>query len=156
MGRLYGFPFSEYWSDVGTKRAYWQTQWEALDPDNGLKVDLGRAHVQIPSSAVIRENVLIGRDVRIADGAEIGPNVVIGDGWSIGKNARISDSVLVSRSIRTSVGFEVRDGVTISNAIVGSGPVDRDVVDDVAMHDGTSMLLEKHDILEKPKEYFNP
>lgn len=103
--RVYAYPFDGYWADVGTLRAFWNSNMDILRRDSGL--DLCKWHVRtnlddeghiadrppsrIGKSAHIK-NSLISFGCHI-DGEVI--NSILSPGVRIEKGARVVDSVIM-------------------------------------------------------------
>lgn len=129
--RVIAYRFSDYWVDVGTIQAYWETSMELLQPGHGLNlydpnwvirtrseerppVKLGpqaRVNRSITcNGCIIRgtvENSVLSPGVYVSPGAVIRDSVVMNDCW-IGPNA-VLDRVVVDKQVI--VGTGVRLGV---------------------------------------------
>ena len=115
---VYAFPFSDYWVDVGTIPAYWQTNLDLLEDEPEL--DMYDEHWTIHTRSEERPPVkfLAGADVSrslLSNGCIIAGKVV---------NSVLSPGVIVE------AGAEVRNSVVMNDTIVQSGArVDRCVLD---------------------------
>jgi glucose-1-phosphate adenylyltransferase len=129
--RVFAYRFKDYWVDVGTIKAYWQTNLELLDPACELNLfdpnwvirtrseerppaKFGpQARVQrsiLCNGCVIRgvvENSVLSPGVYVSPGAIVRDSVVMNDTW-IGPNALL-DQVVVDKQVV--VGSNVQLGV---------------------------------------------
>lgn len=106
-----------YWLDAGTPETYVQAQLDLVSgrraaPD-GLTITAVAPSATIAPSATVRTSVL-GRDVRVGDGAEVIDSVVLA-GATIGTNARVCHSVI-------GLGASIGDGAMLDAlTVVGDG-----------------------------------
>ena len=99
--RLFAFPFSGYWKDVGTLSSYWEANMELIDiiPEFNLYEEFWKIYTNnsiIPPQYISKEAV-IDRSI-IGDGAEIYGeihNCVIGAGVVVGQGCVIRDSIIM-------------------------------------------------------------
>jgi len=116
--KVYAFPFSGYWVDVGTIQSYWETNLSLLDAPTLL--NLGDPRWVIHTRSKERPPVQIGaegvtRDALLSNGCVIEGTVV---------HSVLSPGVVVK------AGAVVRDSVVMNDVIVGEGAVvDRCVLD---------------------------
>ena len=98
---VFGYPMTEYWSDVGSLDKYIQANYDALN---------GRVNIRIPGKKVgaglIGERCRIGQDVYIKDS-------VIGDKCQIGDGAVITGSVVWSDTV-------IQAGAQVTQSVIGS------------------------------------
>jgi glucose-1-phosphate adenylyltransferase len=130
--RVFAYRFKDYWVDVGTIKAYWQTNLELLDPDCALNlfdpnwvirtrseerppVKFGpQARVQrsiLCNGCVIRgvvENSVLSPGVYVSPGAVVRDSVVMNDTW-IGPNA-VLDQVVVDKQVVVGSGVQLGVG----------------------------------------------
>ncbi|HYZ17124.1 MAG TPA: mannose-1-phosphate guanyltransferase [Candidatus Acidoferrum sp.] len=100
--QLGGWIFDSYWTDIGNLEQYQQANYDAIDGKVHVEVSgdeirpgvRAAAGTRIGGTAQIDGNVIIGRDVRIADGASIQGPTVIGDRTIVESGATICRSVL--------------------------------------------------------------
>jgi glucose-1-phosphate adenylyltransferase len=129
---VFAYRFKDYWVDVGTVKAYWQTNLELLAPDCTLNlfdpnwvirtrseerppVKLGpqaRVHRSIVcNGCVIRgmvENSVLSPGVYVSPGAIVRNSVVMNDTW-IGPNA-VLDQVVVDKQVVVGSGVQLGVG----------------------------------------------
>jgi glucose-1-phosphate adenylyltransferase len=116
--RVYAYPFSGYWVDVGTIQSYWETNLSLLDDPSPL--DMGDENWVIHTRSKERPPARIGaeavaRDALLSNGCVIEGTVV---------HSVLSPGVIVK------AGAVVRDSVIMNDVIVGEGAVvDRCVLD---------------------------
>lgn len=102
--RVYAFPYSGYWMDVGTVSSYWQAHMDLLSPSPPLKlynrswVIHTRTEERPPARFPARANVYAS---------------MICDGCFIEEGARVESSVL-------SPGVIIRSGAVVREAIIGT------------------------------------
>ena len=127
--RVYAYPFSGYWVDVGTIQSYWETNLSLLDDPSPL--DLADESWVIHTLSKERPPVRIGakavaRDALLSNGCVIEGSVV---------HSVLSPGVVVK------AGAVVRDSVIMNDVIIGEGAVvDRCVLDkDITIGPGTKL-----------------
>src|SRR3954468_8890325 len=109
---LYGFPFDDYWIDIGTPERYLDATYDLL---------AGRVESTLPprdeTDSLIYEGCLVA-------GAHIGPQSVIGPHCVVGSDSRVERSVLFDD-------VRVGEDCVVKESIVGAGAVveDRAVVE---------------------------
>ncbi len=137
--RVYAYPFSGYWVDVGTIDSYWQTSMELLDPANTLNLydsswvvhtrsqerppaKIGpQARVSqsmICNGCIVRGHVersMLSPGVYVSPGAIVRDSVVMNDTW-IGPGA-VLDKVIVDKNVVVGAGVKLGygDDLTIPN-----------------------------------------
>ena len=117
--RVFAYPFENYWVDVGTVEAYWQTHMDLLKhpPRLDLNDRTWVVHTQSEERppVTIQEGALV-KDSMITDGCVISPGAriersVLSAGVWIGKNALVRDSVILTDSV-------VEEGARVDRTIV--------------------------------------
>ncbi|HEY6066662.1 MAG TPA: glucose-1-phosphate adenylyltransferase [Thermoanaerobaculia bacterium] len=117
--RVFAYPFENYWVDVGTVEAYWQTHMDLLKhpPPLDLNDRTWVVHTQSEERppVTIQEGAVV-KDSMITDGCVISPGAriercVLSPGVWIGKNAVVRDSVILTDSI-------VEEGARVERAIL--------------------------------------
>jgi len=108
--RIYAYPYSGYWMDVGTIPAYWQAHIDILS--NPTAIDLN------DPTWIFRTRKIERSPARIASGARIGDSM-ISDGCVIDPGAVIERSVL-SPGVRVMSGATVRESVILEDTVIGS------------------------------------
>lgn len=118
--RVYAFPYSGYWVDVGTVESYWRAHMDLLgDPP---PIDLN------DRSWVFHTRTEERPPVRIASGAEI-HDCMITDGCVISSGAFLERCVL-SPGVQIHQGATVRESVLLTDAIVEEGArIERAIID---------------------------
>jgi glucose-1-phosphate adenylyltransferase len=111
--RVFAFPFTGYWMDVGTILSYWQAHMDMLSPNPPLKI--------YDRKWVIHTRTEERPPVRIPQNASVFASL-ISDGCSIQENARIESSVL-SPGVIVRPGAVVRESILLTDAIIESGAV---------------------------------
>ncbi len=118
--RVFAYPFSGYWRDVGTLHAYWDANMDILRPDSGLDLaawqtytnleEEGRSGDRPPtrvSTGAVVENSVIAQGCMI-DGAVT--NSVLSPGVVVEKGARVENSVLLHDCV-------IKEGAQLSYVI---------------------------------------
>jgi glucose-1-phosphate adenylyltransferase len=106
--KVYAFPFSGYWRDVGTLYSYWDANMDILRPNSGLHLADWKIYTNLeeegrsgdrPPTRILRgahvENSFIAQGCTIA--GEV-TNSVLSPGVSIGKNCTVDHSVIMHDS----------------------------------------------------------
>lgn len=135
--RLFAYPFSGYWKDVGTVDSLWQANMDLLSDDN--KLDLYDDTFHILSEDTCSLPQYVGPKGKIVDciinqGANILGEVrhsVISNEVTIEEGAVVEDAVIMP-------GSTVRSGVHVKKAIIGPN---QDVKEDKVSQDGSVVLV---------------
>jgi glucose-1-phosphate adenylyltransferase len=111
--RVFAFPYTGYWMDVGTVQSYWQAHMDMLSPSPALKLysrdwiihtrTEERAPARLPADAHVYASMLC-------------------DGCYIGAGARVESSVL-SPGVVVRPGAIVRESILLTDCYVESGAV---------------------------------
>jgi len=118
--RVYAFPYSGYWVDVGTVNSYWKAHMDLLAEP--APIDLN------DRSWVIHTRTEERPPVRISSGARVSDSM-ISDGCVLSADAIVKRSVL-SPGVRVMPGAIVRESVILAEAVVQSGAkVERSIID---------------------------
>jgi glucose-1-phosphate adenylyltransferase len=105
--RVFAYPFGDYWVDVGTVEAYWQTHMDLLKhpPPLDLNDRSWVVHTQSEERppVMIQEGAIV-KDSMITDGCVLSPGArversVLSAGVWIGPNASVRDSVILTDSV---------------------------------------------------------
>lgn len=116
--RVYAYPFSGYWVDVGTIESYWETNLAMLRPDSGL--DLYDPNWVIHTRSKERPPVKMGPSGQ-------SQSSLLSNGCMI--DGTVINSVL-SPGVRVETGATVRDSVIMNDAVIHAGAlVDQCVLD---------------------------
>jgi glucose-1-phosphate adenylyltransferase len=118
--RVFAYPYTGYWVDVGTISSYWQAHMDLLaDPPS---IDLNDRSWIIHTRTEERPPVRIARGATIIDS-------MIADGCVISTGVTIERSVL-SPGVQVKSGAVVRDSVILTDAVIESGVVvERAIID---------------------------
>lgn len=116
--RLYSYPFSGYWKDVGTIESLWQANMDFLaeEPpiDIGGEWRIHSANLPMPPEFLSAEAVV--RQALVSEGSMIFGRVehsVISTGVRIARDARVTNSVVMPFA-------EIGEGAVVDHAILGS------------------------------------
>jgi glucose-1-phosphate adenylyltransferase len=111
--RVFAFPYTGYWMDVGTLESYWQAHMDMLSPTPSLKLynrswiihtrTEERAPARLPASATVYASMIC-------------------DGCYIGADSRVESSVL-SPGVVIRPGAVVRESILLTDCVVESGCV---------------------------------
>ncbi len=118
--RVYAFPYSGYWMDVGTINSYWQAHMDMLAPQPNLKL--------YNRDWVIHTRTEERPPARLPAGAHVYASMLC-DGCFIESGARVESSVL-SPGVIVRPGAVVRESVIATDCVIESGAViERAVID---------------------------
>lgn len=123
--KMYAYPFSGYWKDVGTLDSLWEANLDLLNENNEL--NLHDNSWKIYSANPVRPPQYIGSNAIvkssfIVDGCSVLGEVehsVLFAGVSIGEGSKVKDSVIMSNAV-------IGKNVTIEKAIIGENVVIED------------------------------
>ncbi len=124
--RVYAYPFSGYWVDVGTMEAFWETHMDlvahppALDLTDRSWVIHTRSEerppVRIEAGAIVVDSLITDGSV-IAGGARV-ERSVLSPGVYVGPNAIVRESVIMTDSY-VEAGAVVERAVIDKNCVIG-------------------------------------
>jgi len=118
--RVFAFPFTGYWVDVGTVESYWQAHMDLLT--SPPPIDLN------DRSWIIHTRTEERPPVWIASTASVGDSLIT-DGCEISPNSRVERCVL-SPGVKIREGAVVRESVILTDAVIESGAVvERAIID---------------------------
>jgi glucose-1-phosphate adenylyltransferase len=118
--RVYAFPYSGYWVDVGTVDSYWKAHMDLLA--EMPPIDLN------DRSWVIHTRTEERPPVRISSGAEVRDSM-ISDGCVISPGVVVERSIL-SPGVRVLPGAVIRESVVLTDAVIQPGAkVERTIID---------------------------
>ncbi len=118
--RVFAFPYSGYWMDVGTIRSYWQAHLDLLSPNPPLKL--------YDRSWIIHTRTEERPPLRVPELAHIYASM-LSDGCLISGNASIESSVL-SPGVSVHPGAVVKESVILTDTIIEEGArVERAIID---------------------------
>ncbi|MGH4123057.1 MAG: glucose-1-phosphate adenylyltransferase [Clostridium sp.] len=117
--KLYAYPFSGYWRDVGTIESFWEANMDLLSEDNDLNIHDTKWRIYTVNAMLPPQ--YIGPEAKISNAmvnegctvfGEIN-NCVLFQGVHIGKNTKITNSVILPNT-------KIGNDVVIDKAIIGS------------------------------------
>lgn len=111
--RVFAFPFSGYWVDVGTVDSYWKAHMDLLSDPSPL--DLNDRSWIIHTRTEERPPVRISRGARVVDS-------MITDGCEVGSGALVERSIL-SPGVRVMPGAIVRESILLTDSVIENGSV---------------------------------
>ena len=118
--RVFAFPYTGYWMDVGTAESYWQAHMDMLSPTPKLKL--------YSRNWIIHTRTEEYAPARFPASAQIYASMVC-NGCYIGADARVESSV-ISPGVVIRPGAVVRESIICTDAIIESGAVvERAIVD---------------------------
>lgn len=105
---VYGYPFKEYWAEIGTPKKYLKAHVELLN--RSMEFDVSKAEIVFKRARLIPP-MIVGKNSRIEE-AIVGPDVTIGADCKIASNAKLQRSVLMDR-------VEIGENAMVRNSIIG-------------------------------------
>jgi glucose-1-phosphate adenylyltransferase len=111
--RVYAYPYSGYWVDVGTVNSYWQAHMDLLAEKPSIDLN--------DRSWVIHTRTEERPPVRIIQGAEV-INSMITDGCVISANTIIERSIL-SPGVRVLPGAVISESIILTDCVIGADAV---------------------------------
>ena len=111
--RVYAFPYTGYWMDVGTIVSYWQSHMDLLSPNPPLKLYDRRW--------VIHTRTEERPPVRFPEESSVYASMIT-DGCFIEAGARVESSVL-SPGVIVRPGAVIRESIILTDCVVESGAV---------------------------------
>jgi glucose-1-phosphate adenylyltransferase len=118
--RVFAFPYTGYWMDVGTFQSYWQAHMDMLSPTPKLKL--------YNRDWIIHTRTEERPPARLPASAHVFASMVC-DGCYIGADARVESSVL-SPGVVIRPGAVVRESIILTDSVIESGAViERAIID---------------------------
>jgi len=118
--RVFAYPYSGYWMDVGTASSYWKAHMDQLEDNPPF--DLNDRSWIIHTRTEERPPVWIARNASIE-------NSMICDGCEIASNARVVRSVL-SPGVLVKPGAVIRESIILTESVIESDAiVERAIID---------------------------
>jgi glucose-1-phosphate adenylyltransferase len=118
--RIFAFPYTGYWMDVGTSQSYWQAHMDMLSPTPKLKL--------YNRSWIIHTRTEEYPPARIPASAHIYASQIC-NGCYIGSDTRVESSVL-SPGVVVRPGAVVRESIILTDTVIDSGAVvERAIID---------------------------
>jgi glucose-1-phosphate adenylyltransferase len=138
--RVFAFPYTGYWMDVGTYQSYWQSHMDMLSPSPKLKL-YNRSWIihtrteeyppaRFPASASVYASMIcngcyIGADTHV-ESSVISPGVVIRPGAVVRESIVLTDTVIESGAVIERAIIDKRSHIG-ENARVGWGVKDANI-----------------------------
>jgi mannose-1-phosphate guanylyltransferase len=122
---LYGFPSESYWLDIGTPARYLQGTFDIIEGNvaTSVRERLGSDWLAVDETAELHGRVIppavLGRGVRVAEGAHVGSLVVLGADVSIGAGSTVERAVIFTGS-QIAEGCELRDCIVAADCRIGA------------------------------------
>lgn len=129
--RIFAFPYSGYWMDVGTVDSYWQAHMDMLSPSPPLKL--------YSRSWIIHTRTEERPPARLPATAHVYASMIC-DGCFIEAGARVESSVLSPGAIVRS-GAVVRESVILTDCEIASGAVVERAIIDKRVHVGENARI---------------
>jgi len=138
--RVFAFPYTGYWMDVGTVQSYWQAHMDLLSPQPPLKLydrnwiiytrTEERPPMRLPASAyvyasMISNGAFIEADARV-ESSVLSPGVIIRPGAVVRESIILTDCVIESGAVVERAVLDKRVHVG-SNARIGWGVADQNI-----------------------------
>ena len=118
--RVFAFPYTGYWMDVGTYQSYWQAHMDMLSPTPKLKL--------YNRSWIIHTRTEEYAPARLPASAQVYASMIC-SGCYIGADARVESSVL-SPGVVIRPGAVVRESIICTDTVIESGAViERAIID---------------------------
>ncbi len=111
--RVFAFPYTGYWMDVGTVQSYWQAHMDMLSPTPALKL--------YSREWIIHTRTEERAPARLPADAHVYASMIC-DGCYIGAGAHVESSVL-SPGVVIRPGAVVRESILLTDCVVESGAV---------------------------------
>jgi glucose-1-phosphate adenylyltransferase len=124
--RVFAFPYTGYWMDVGTVQSYWQAHMDLLSPSPPLKL--------YDRSWVMHTRTEEQPPARIPANAHVYASMISG-GCFIEAGARVESSVL-SPGVIIKPGAIVRESIILTDTVIESGAVVERAILDKQVHIG--------------------
>lgn len=129
--RVYAFPYTGYWMDVGTINSYWQAHMDLLSPNPPLKLYDRRW--------VVHTRTEERPPVRFPDESSVFASMIT-DGCFVESGARVESSVL-SPGVIVRPGAVVRESILLTDCVVESGAVVERAILDKRVHVGKNARI---------------
>jgi glucose-1-phosphate adenylyltransferase len=126
--RVFAFPYTGYWMDVGTIQSYWQAHMDMLSPNPPLKL--------YSRDWIIHTRTEERAPARLPGSAHVYASMIC-DGCYIGEGAHVESSVL-SPGVVVRPGAIVRESILLTDCVVESNAVIERAVLDRHVHVGTT------------------
>lgn len=138
-GKLHGYIFQGYWTDIGEPSDYLKANRLLLDME--IQKEKLEKRIALKSESEIRKPCIIGENVTVGSKTIIGPYTAIGEETSVGNRALIEDSIIFPNTTISDYAF-VRGAIIGESVIVGRGAKIEDgciVGDNATIQDGVAL-----------------
>lgn len=129
--RIFAYPYTGYWMDVGTANSYWQAHMDMLSPNPPLKL--------YSRDWIIHTRTEERAPARLPASADVFASMIC-DGCYIGENATVASSVL-SPGVVIRPGAVVRESILATDCFIESGAVVERAVLDKGVHVGQNARI---------------
>jgi glucose-1-phosphate adenylyltransferase len=129
--RVFAFPYTGYWMDVGTVESYWQAHMDMLAPNPLLKL--------YDRSWIIHTRTERRPPARLPALAHVYASMLC-DGCFIEADARVESSVL-SPGVMVRPGAVVRESIVLTDSIIESGAIVERAILDRKSHIGANARI---------------
>jgi glucose-1-phosphate adenylyltransferase len=129
--RVFAFPYTGYWMDVGTVQSYWQSHMDMLSPSPKLKI--------YNRSWIIHTRTEEHPPARIPADAYVYASMIC-HGCYLGANSRVESSV-ISPGVAIRPGAVVRESVILNDTVIESGAVVERAIIDKRAHIGPNARI---------------
>jgi glucose-1-phosphate adenylyltransferase len=128
QARVFAYPFSGYWVDVGTVESYWGAHMDLLTTPPPIDLN--------DRSWIIHTRTEERPPVWISNGAQVFDSMIT-DGCVITSGARVERSVL-SPGVTVQAGAVVRESILLNDIVVSAGATVERAILDKRVHIGTN------------------
>jgi glucose-1-phosphate adenylyltransferase len=129
--RVFAFPYTGYWMDVGTVQSYWQAHMDMLSPVPKLQL--------YHRSWVIHTRTEERPPARLPASAHVFASMIC-DGCYVGSDSRVESSVL-SPGVVIRPGAVVRESIICTDTVIESGAVIERAIIDKRSHIGENARI---------------
>ena len=126
QARVFAFPYTGYWMDVGTSQSYWQSHMDMLSSQPKLKL--------YNRSWIIHTRTEERAPARLPASAHVYASMIC-DGCYVGADSRVESSVL-SPGVVIRPGAVVRESIILTDCVIESGAVIERAIIDKRTHIG--------------------
>jgi len=113
-GKLQGYNFQGYWTDIGEPSEYLKANQLLLDIE--IKQEKLSKNVALECETEVYKPCIVGENVTIGNKSKIGPYAAIGEDVTLGKEVQIENSIIFPRT-------NISDSTSIKGAIVGEASI---------------------------------
>jgi len=131
QARVFAYPYTGYWMDVGTIQSYWQAHMDMLSPSPPLKL--------YNRSWIIHTRTEERPPARLPATAHVYASMLC-DGCFVEENARVESSVL-SPGVMVRPGAVIRESIICTDCVIESGAVIERAVLDKRVHVGENARI---------------